>query len=259
MSGLIQNEPLCVAVLRNMLRRGRFFCFFLMISRMWNISRTLPSRFCVPNKPKTNKSLTQISLKGNRTFSDFIHAKCTSSFHTKMAQHGCKKKKKIFIFTPKWVIIPRKMLPLGCISQYFTEAHEVKLNIMSLSHNVLCCLTCGLNMLLVRGRKTFTWQQIMLKSRFIQKCYHQCQSPSIRTAPQLDLRCPQLLSHSSASDIPHAHCINCRGNAQQSLQADTRVDRARKRAQNQACLRGQEARSAIELIRHCAVRMNNDR
>lgn len=29
--------------------------------------------------------------------------------------------------------------------------------------------------------------------------------------------------------------------------------------ENRVCLRGQEARSAIELIRHCAVRMNNDR
>lgn len=100
MSGLIQNEPLCIAVLQNML---------LMISCMWNISRTVPSRFCVPDKSKTNKSLTQSSLKGLGHRNVFRFYSCNMHKH----KDGATWLHTIIIFTPKLVIIPRKMLPIS--------------------------------------------------------------------------------------------------------------------------------------------------
>lgn len=158
---------------------------------------------------------------------------------------------KIIIFTSKSVIIPRKML-----SQYFTAAHKVKLNII-MSSDVGQHTTCsGQKILRIAANNA---EKSTTGRHFIQNAVISVNLPASGLLLNLTCAVHSSSPHSSASDIPHAHCINCRGNAQQSLQADTRVNRARKHVQNQVCLRGQEARSAIELIRHCAVRMNNDR
>lgn len=85
----------------------------LMISCMWNISRTVPSRFCVPNKPKTNKSLTQISLKGVQGHRNIFRFH-SCNMHTQFSHKGgATRLHKIIIFTPKWVMSQGKMLPIS--------------------------------------------------------------------------------------------------------------------------------------------------